>query len=159
MPVKPAHAKTEDGPLSRGKGLDSLEGFIIQNWAPSARFGLWSRHQGALAAPRASLAHFLDEHLRAGWAFDGGGAVITIDPPGDPFVTLLVEPETRAWTPESRYNPKHWVWKVVPMERAIAHLQAASMAALPEAERGYLLALREGRLQAAWDALGAGSGC
>lgn len=158
MPVKPGHAKPDDGPSSRGKGLDSLQGYIIQNWAPSARFGLWSRHLGALAAPRAPLAPFLDAHLRAGWTFDGGGAVLTIDPPGDPFVTLRVEPETHGWTPESKYNPKHWVWKVVPLERAIEQLEAAFRATLPEAERDYLLALRDGRLKAAWaSALQAGS--
>ena len=150
MSVKPAHPKVEDGPITRGKGLDSLESFIIQNWAPPTRFGVWSKHVGALSTPKASLAHFLDESLHAAWALDGGGAVITIDPPRDPFVTIRVESENKNWNPESKYQPKHWLWKVVPLASAIGDLEAALTLPLPEAEGGYLKGLREGPLQGAW---------
>jgi hypothetical protein len=151
MSVKPAHPKADDGPITRGKGLDSLEGFIIQNWAPPTRFGIWSKHLGALAAPKVSLAHFLDESLHAAWMVDGFGAVITIDPPQDPFVTIRVESENKCWTPETKYNPKHWLWKMVPMQSAIEAMEAALKMQLPEAEVSYLRSLREGKLKDAWN--------
>jgi hypothetical protein len=152
MSVKPAHPKADDGPITRGKGLDSLEAFIIQNWAPSARFGIWSKHIAALSAPKGSLAHFLDESLHAAWIIDGSGAVITIDPSQDPFVTIRVESENKNWTPESKYNPKHWIWKVVPLQSAIGNLEAAIKMPLPEAEGSYLRSLRDGKLNRAWEA-------
>jgi len=143
MTVKP-----EPGPITRGKGLDALDRFIIQNWAPPARFAIWSGKGGALAAPRAPLERFFNEALKDCWARDGSGGVITIDPPADPFVVILVEHENRHWTPEAHYNPKHWVWKVVPLERARPDLDAAL--ALPGAEGDYLRGLKEGRLASAW---------
>jgi hypothetical protein len=152
MPVKPAHPKADDGPITHGKGLDSLAGFIIQNWAPSTRFGIWGKHVGTLSAPKVSLAHFLDDSLQAGWTIDGGGAVITIDPPQDPFVTIRVESENKNWTPESKYNPKHWLWKVVPLQSAIGHLESGMTLSLPEVVASYLRSLREGRLKDAWPA-------
>ena len=150
MPMKPAGPKLDDGPVTRGKGLDSLEGFIIHNWAAPTRFGIWGSHAGALAAPKAALEPFFNRALMGGWLRDGTGAVITIDPPRDPFVTLRVDYENRNWTPESKYNPKHWVWKVVPPASVLASLEAALDLALPEGEAAYLRTLREGRLREAW---------
>ena len=144
MSGKHAHATLEAEPITHGKGLDSLEGFIIHNWAPPTRFGLWSSQLGALAAPKASLTHFLDEALQAAWKVDGSGAVITIDPPQDPFVTIRVESERKGWTPEAKYNPKHWLWKVVPLDKARPMLVEAAKVALPEPEAGYLQGLLQG---------------
>jgi len=151
MSVKPAHPKVDDGPITHGKGLDSLEAFIIQNWAPPTRFGIWSRHVAALSAPKGSLAHFLNDSLLAGWTIDGCGAVMTIDPPQDPFVTIRVESENKNWTPESKYNPKHWIWKVVPAQSAIGILEAALTLPLAGAAAEYLQNLREGKLKDAWN--------
>ena len=152
MTVKPAHPSANAGPITHGKGLDTLDRFIIQNWAPSARFGIWHDQLGALLPPKGNLEHFLNDTLKEGWLRDGGGAVITIDPPGEPLVTIRVELETKGWTPESKYNPKHWVWKVVPVGSALGHLEAALKLPLPEAEESYLRGLREGQLRDAWDA-------
>jgi hypothetical protein len=151
MSVKPARPKVDDGPISHGKGLDSLEAFIIQNWAPPTRFGIWNKHVAALAAPKVSLPHFLNDSLHAGWIIDGCGAVITIDPPQDPFVTIRVESENKNWTPESKYNPKHWIWKVVPLQSSIGSLQASLTIPMAEAEVVYLQSLREGRLRDTWN--------
>lgn len=151
--MSPKHASLPDaGPVTRGKGLDTLDRFIIQNWAPPTRFALWHGPTGTLVPPRVSLEHFLNEALKAGWQRDGGGAVITIDPPRDPFVVLEVTYETKHWTPDAKYHPKHWLWKVVPLEGALDALGVALGADLPEAEAGYLQALREGKLKEAWDA-------
>ena len=144
MPPKPAHASMDAGPVTHGKGLDSLEGFIIHNWAPPTRFGIWSRQIGILAAPRTSLAHFLMDALHAAWKVDGSGAVITIDPPQDPFVAILVESESKGWTPETKYNPKHWLWKVIPLDQAMRTLEEAAEQALPEQEAIYLQGLLRG---------------
>ena len=153
MAVKPAHpAKQEEGPITHGKGLDTLDRFIIQNWAPPTRFGIWRDQVGALSAPKTSLEHFLNETLKKAWELDGHGAVITIDPPRDPFVTIRVEYENKHWTPESKYNPKHWIWKVVPVGSAMGSLEAATQTALPEAPAAYLLDLRAGKLKDAWEA-------
>ena len=76
--------------------------------------------------------------------------MITIDPPQDPFVTIRVESENKNWTPESKYNPKHWIWKVVPLQGAIGNLEAALTMPLAEVAVGYLQSLREGRLKEAW---------
>lgn len=152
MTVKPAHPKTPEGPITGGKGLDSLDRFIIQNWAPSARFGVWREGLGALSAPKVSLEHFFNDTLKEGWMRDGRGAVITIDPAQDPFVTIRVEYENHVWTPESKYHPKHWLWKVVPVAKVLGELEAALQMPLPEAEASYLRGLREGRLKDAWDA-------
>jgi len=138
MSAKPVHSHAETGPITSGKGLDSLEGFIIHNWAPPTRFGVWSHSIGTLAAPRTSLAHFLTQALHAAWKVDGSGAVITIDPPQDPFVTIRVESENKVWTPDSKYNPKHWLWKVVPLSKARPKLEEAAQVTLPETEAGYL---------------------
>jgi hypothetical protein len=151
MSVKPAHPKVDAGPVTHGKGLDTLERFIIQNWAPPTRFGIWRGQVAALCPPKGSLEHFLDDQLKAGWLLDGCGAVISIDPPRDPFVVIRVESENKLWTPESKYNPKHWVWKVVSVEAALGNLEAARRTALPEPEASYLMSLHEGRLKAAWD--------
>jgi hypothetical protein len=75
MSAKPAPSKVDPGPGTNGKGLDSLEGFIIHNWAPPTRFGVWSRQVVALSAPKVNLAHFLDEALHGAWKIDGCGAV------------------------------------------------------------------------------------
>ncbi len=152
MTLKPAHRNMEEGPITRGKGLDTLDRFIIQNWAPPTRFGLWRDQFGALAGPKASLEHFFNDALKVGWMRDGGGAVITIDPPQDPFVTIRVESESKVWTPESTYNPKRWLWKVVPLVTALVNLEAARRMPLPEGEESYLRGLREGRLKEAWEA-------
>jgi hypothetical protein len=144
MPVKPAHTHVDTGPVTHGKGLDSLEGFIIHNWAPPTRFGIWSKQVAALAAPKVSLPHFLDESLHAAWKIDGSGAVLTIDPPSDPFVTIRVESEHKGWTPESKYNPKHWLWKVVPVEKVLRDLTEAAKLPVPEQEARYLQGLLEG---------------
>ena len=152
MPVKPAHPKMDDGPITHGKGLDSLVGFIIQNWAPPTHFGIWSKHLGALPTPKVSLAHFLNDSLQAGWIINGCGALITIDPPQDPFVTVLVESENKCWTPETKYNPKRWLWKVVPLQSGIGNLEAAMKMPLAEAESDYLRDLRDGKLKAPWKA-------
>jgi len=152
MSVKPAHPKVDDGPITHGKGLDSLVGFIIQNWAPSTRFGLWSKQVGVLSTPKASLAHFLNDSLQAGWVLDGCGAVITIDPPQDPFVTIRVESENKGWTPDSKYNAKHWLWKVVPLPGAVGALEVALKMPLGETEASYLRDLRDGKLKITWDA-------
>lgn len=151
MTVKPAHPKADEGPITRGKGLDTLDRFIIQNWGPPTRFGLWGSQVGALSAPKASLEHFLNEALKEGWMRDGSGAVITVDPPQDPFVTIRVEYESKCWTPETKYNPKHWLWKVVPVASALGNLDAALKMPLPEAEASYLQGLKEGRLKEAWE--------
>jgi hypothetical protein len=153
MTVKPAHSKMEAGPITHGKGLDTLDRFIIQNWAPPARFGIWREHLGALSAPKVSLEHFFNDALKGGWLRDGRGAVITIDPPGEPFVTIRVEHENKQWSPESHYNPKHWLWKVVPVASALGVLAAALQTSLADAETSYLQGLREGRLKDLWDAL------
>lgn len=150
--MKPAHSKVENGPITRGKGLDTLDRFIIQNWAPPTRFGIWRMGLGALSAPKVSLEHFFNDALKEGWMRDGCGAVITIDPPEDPFVAILVENENKSWSPASSYNPKHWLWKVVPVAKAMGNLEAASKTALPTTEGSYLLGLREGRLKEAWQA-------
>ena len=155
MTQKSAHPKTEDGPITRGKGLDTLDRFIIQNWAAPTRFGLWNKYTGTLAAPKASLEHFFNDALKDGWLRDGCGAVITIDPPRDPFVTIRVEHESKSWSVDAKYNPKHWVWKVVPTESALAALEAALQLALPEAESSYLLSLQQDKLNAFWGALAA----
>jgi len=152
MPVKPAHPHVETGPVTQGKGLDSLESFIIHNWAAPTRFGIWREGAGALHAPKGSLERFLNEALTAAWQHGGAGAVITIDPPRDPFVVIRVTPESKLWTPESKYNPKHWVWKLVPLASALGVLAAALAQPLPEAEAAYLRSLREGRLREPWDA-------
>ena len=153
MTVKPAHPPVESGPITKGKGLDSLDRFIIQNWAPPARFGIWREQLGALCPPKVSLEHFFNDALKAGWMRDGGGAVITIDPPQEPFVTIRVENENHLWTPESKYIPKHWLWKVVPVASALGNLEAALRTALPAAEEDYLRSLREGKLRESWNAL------
>lgn len=150
MSVKHVHPDVAGAPIVRGKGLDSLEGFIIQNWAPPVRFGVWSKHVGALSAPRMSLVRFLDEALHFAWMIDGCGAVITIDPPQDPFVAILVESENKSWTPESKYNPKHWLWKVVPVESVIGNLAEALTSSLPDAEASYLRELQKNKLKDAW---------
>lgn len=155
MPLKPAHPKVEDGPITRGKGLDTLDRFIIQNWASPTRFGLWGKHTGALALPKVHLEHFLNDALKEAWLRDGSGAVISIDPPRDPFVLIKVEHESKHWSPEAKYNPKHWIWKVVATESALGILAEALDRELPEAEGTYLLGLREGKLKDAWEALGA----
>lgn len=155
MSVKPAPSKVEDGPITAGKGLDALERFIIQNWAPPSRFGLWRNQVGVLCAPKASLVHFLDDNLKAGWMLDGGGAVITIDPPQDSLVTIRVESENKVWTAESKYNSKRWAWKVVPVGSALVNLGAAMKMPLPEGEARYLQSLREGKLKDVWDAFSA----
>lgn len=152
MSAKPIHAKKDDGPVTRGKGLDTLDRFIIQNWAPPTRFGIWREHFGALCVPKISLEHFLNDTLKAGWMQDGCGAVITIDPPRDPFVTIQVENENKHWSPEAKYNPKHWLWKVVPAESTLGPLEAALNTPLPEAETAYLRGLREGKLKEVWEA-------
>jgi len=152
MTVKPAPSKVENGPITRGKGLDTLDRFIIQNWAPPTRFGIWRQGVGALSAPKVSLEHFLNDSLKEGWMRDGCGAVITIDSPNDPFVTLLVENENKSWSPESKYNPKHWVWKVVPLSSALGSLEAVLKAPLPAPEESYLRGLREGKLRSPWEA-------
>lgn len=152
MPVKSAHPKVDDGPITHGKGLDTLERFIIQNWAPPTRFGIWRNQVGVLCAPKASLESFLNDNLKAGWLIDGCGAVITIDPPQDPLVAILVACENKIWTTESKYNPKHWVWKVVGAGSALGNLQAAMKLPLPDAEARYLKSLQDGKLQDAWDA-------
>jgi len=96
MSVKPANSKVNDGPVvTRGKGLDALERFIIQNWAPPTRFGIWRNQVGTLSAPKLSLVHFLDDNLKAGWMIDGCGAVITIDPSQDSLVAIRVECENK----------------------------------------------------------------
>lgn len=155
MSVKHAHPAKEEGPITRGKGLDTLDRFIIQNWGPPTRFGLWRDQFGALKLPKVSMEHFLNDPLKEGWLRDGGGAVITIDPPRDPFVTIRVESENKQWTPESKYNPKHWIWKIVPVENALPQLEAASRLPLPEDESAYLKSLREGKLKDAWEAFSA----
>ena len=147
MSVKPAHAPVEEGPITRGKGLDSLVGFLIHNWAPPTRYGIWSKHSCALAAPKAPLLHFLDEALHAAWLAEGCGAVLTIDPPSDPFVTVRVDSENKHWTPEAKYNAKHWLWKVVPVASAQGTLAEALQEAPPSAEAEYLRGLQEGRLK------------
>lgn len=152
MSVKPAHPKKDEGPVTHGKGLDTLDRFIIQNWAPPTRFGIWREGFGALAVPKVSLEHFLNDSLKDGWMRDGCGAVITIDPPRDPFVTIRVDNENKHWSPESKYNPKHWLWKIVPLEGSMANLQAAMTRPLAESEANYLRGLREGKLKEAWDA-------
>jgi len=144
MPVKPANAKVDNGPITRGKGLDTLDRFIIQNWPRSACFGVWRKDLGALAPAKGSLEHFLNGALEQGWLRDGGGAVITIDPSGDPLVTLRVESEIKHWSPDQKYHPKHWLWKVVPIASAMAELEAALESALPEEASSYLKTLREG---------------
>ena len=73
MTVKSAHSKVENGPITRGKGLDTLDRFIIQNWAPPTRFGIWRAGFGALSVPRVSLEHFFNDALKEGWMRDGGG--------------------------------------------------------------------------------------
>jgi hypothetical protein len=151
MTVKPAHPKQPEGPITHGKGLDTLDRFIIQNWAPPARFGVWRQGFGALCPPKVSLDHFINDSLKDGWMRDGRGAVITIDPPQDPFVTIRVENENHLWTPDSKYNPKHWLWKVVPVEKALGELEAARQRSLPEAEAHYLGGLREEKLKSAWE--------
>ena len=152
MSVKPAHSKVENGPITRGKGLDTLDRFIIQNWAAPTRFGIWRSHFGALSAPKVSLEHFFNDSLKEGWMHDGCGAIITVDPPNDPFVTILVENENKSWTPESKYNPKHWLWKVIPVPKAIGNLATALMTPLPPTEEAYLRGLSEGKLKEAWEA-------
>ena len=145
--MKPVHPKEDSGPITRGKGLDTLDRFIIQNWASPTRFGIWRTQLGQLAAPKTSLEHFLNDALKEGWMRDGGGAIITIDPPHDPFVTVRVENENKNWTPELKYNPKHWVWKVVPVESARVTLEAAMQTPLPETEQSYLRSLLDGKLK------------
>jgi hypothetical protein len=145
MSAKPAHTPVDAGPVTHGKGLDSLEGFIIHNWAPPTRFGIWSKRVAALAAPKASLTHFLDESLHAAWKIDGSGAVLTIHPPSDPLVTIRVESEHKGWTPESKYNPKHWLWKVVPAAKALPDLEEAARLPSSEPEAHYLQGLLEGQ--------------
>lgn len=152
MPVKQAHPKVDDSPITHGKGLDTLERFIIQNWAPPTRFGIWCNQAGVLCPPKASLEHFLNDHLKAGWMVAGSGTVITVDPPQDPFVTIRVESENKQWTPESKCNPKHWIWKMVPVGSAFGILEVVAKMPLPEAELRYLQSLREGKLKDAWDA-------
>ena len=144
MATKHAHPMVDHGPVTSGKGLDSLEGFIIHNWAPPTRFGVWGRQTAALSAPKVALARFLDDALHAAWQADGSGAVITIDPPGEPFVTLRVESEHKVWTPDSKYNPKHWLWKVVPLAKVRGQLEE-TLGAVPALEAGYLKGLLEGQ--------------
>ena len=151
MPLKPAHPRVEEGPVTHGKGLDTLDRFIIQNWAPPARFGVWREQVGALAPAKGSLERFFNDALKTGWLRDGAGAVITIDPPSDPFVTIRVESENKHWTPEAKYNPNRWLWKVVPLAGALASLEAALKMPLPDPEGSYLKGLKEGRLKEAWD--------
>lgn len=152
MTVKPAHPPVQNGPITHGKGLDTLDRFIIQNWAPPTRFGIWRAQLGALHAHKVPLEHFFNDALKEGWTRDGCGAVITIDPPDEPLVTIRVEHENKGWTPESKYNPKHWLWKVVPVRKALGDLEAALKMALPDAEERYLRSLRAGKLREAWDA-------
>jgi hypothetical protein len=139
--MTPTHLKQDAGPITQGKGLDTLDRFIIQNWPPSARFGLWTKQTGALAPRKGSLEHFFNDALKDGWLHGGSGAVITIDPPGEPFVAIRVE--NRNWTPEATYNPKHWVWKVVPVASVRANLEETLALSLPEAEAAYLGGLRD----------------
>ena len=153
MSVKPAAPKPADhGADNRGKGLDALDRFIIQSWGPRGRFGLWTEHTGLLSDPKASVASFLDVHLEALWQRDELSAVITFEPPYDPFVTLRVSNDHKHLSPDSKYKPSHWAWKVVPPGEAAPVLAAALGAALGEPERAYLLALRDGALKAHWPA-------
>jgi hypothetical protein len=158
MSVKPAHPKVDEGPITRGKGLDTLDRFIIQNWAPPTRFGVWRDQVGVLSPPKVSLERFFNETLKTGWMRDGAGAVITIDPPLDPFVTIRVESENKHWTPEAKYTPNRWLWKVVPVASALFSLEAALKMPLPDPEGSYLRDLREGTLKEAWDAFLAARG-
>jgi len=148
MPVKPSHPDLAAGPINHGRGLDSLVGFIIKKLAPPTRFGNWSKHVGALSAPKVSLGHFLNDSLQAGWVIDGCGAVIPIEPPQDSFVTIWVGSENKCWTPETKYNPKRSSWGVVPVERVIGNLEAAMKLPLVEAVGRLLSDLRDGMLKA-----------
>jgi hypothetical protein len=152
MSVKPAHSHKETGPSDRGKGLDALDRFIIQNWPPSSRFGLWCEHQGHLSVPKTSLEHFLNAHLEDIWNQGEAGAVITIDPPNDPFVVIRVDFDHKHLSQETKYKPSHWSWKVVPVEQVVGILGAAAQLDLPAQEKAYLEGLRDGKLSAAWGA-------
>ncbi|HJV22473.1 MAG TPA: hypothetical protein VJ570_07245 [Holophagaceae bacterium] len=153
MSVKPAPPKPADhGAHAGGKGLDALDRFIIQSWGPRGRFGVWTEHAGHLSEPKASVESFLNAHLESLWHRDEVSAVVTLEPPYDPFVTLKVFNDHRHLGPESKYKPSHWSWKVVPSGEAVPTLRAALAAELPEVERAYLEALREGSLREEWSA-------
>ncbi len=151
--MKPTHAqKHETAPADRGKGLDALDRFVIQNWPPSSRFGLWCEHSGHLSVPRTSLESFLNAHLERIWNQGEGGAVITIDPPDDPFVAIRVDFDHRHLGPETKYKPSHWSWKVVPVAQVMGLLGTLSQLEMPDVEKSYLQGLQEGRLAEAWSA-------
>ncbi len=150
MSVKPAPPKPADhGSSNSGKGLDALDRFIIQNWGPRGRFGLWTGHTGILSAPKASLEAFLNEHLERLWSRDEVSAVITLEPPYDPVVTLQITNDHRHLGPDSKYKPSHWHWKVVAPGDVAPCLDSVLATELPAAERAYLQALREGPLRGA----------
>ncbi|HJV89492.1 MAG TPA: hypothetical protein VJ623_04230 [Holophagaceae bacterium] len=151
MSVKPAAPKPADhGSDNRGKGLDALDRFIIQSWGPRGRFGLWTEHTGLLSEPKASVESFLNAHLEALWHRDEVSAVVTLEPPYDPFVTLKVFNDHRHLGPDSKYKPSHWSWKVVPPSEVVPVLRAALATELPPAERTYLETLRDGTLREDW---------
>ena len=154
MSVKPATPKPADhGADNRGKGLDALDRFIIQNWGPRGRFGLWTEHAGLLSEPKASVESFLNAHLEALWHRDEVSAVVTLEPPYDPFVTLRLVNDHKHLGPDSKYKPSHWAWKVVPPAEVAQILEAALATALPEPERAYLQELKVGALKEAWATL------
>ncbi len=151
MSTKPAPPRPADhGSGNSGKGLDALGRFILQSWGSKGRIGLWAAHGGLVSAPKAPFEPFLLEHLDALWHRDEVSAVITLEPPYDPFVTLLVTTDHRHLGPETKYKPSHWAWKVVPLEAAVPGLKAAQAAGLAEAEQAYLQELQAGVLQAHW---------
>ncbi len=155
MSVKPAPPKPADhGSSNSGKGLDALDRFIIQSWGPRGRFGLWTEHTGILSAPKASMEAFLNAHLEAFWNRDEMSAVITLEPPYDPFVTLQISNDHKHLGPETKYKPSHWAWKVVPPTEVVHILEAALATELPEVERAYLHDLKTGPLKEAWATLG-----
>lgn len=153
MSVKPAPPKPADaGTELSGKGLDTLDRFIIQSWGPRGRCGLWTGRSGLLSEPKAPAEAFLKAHLEALWHRDELSAILTFEPPYDPFVTLRISNDHKHLSPDSKYKPSHWAWRVVPPAEAVAVLEATLAAALPEAERAYLLGLKQGLLQEAWAA-------
>ncbi|MBI3131409.1 MAG: hypothetical protein HYZ13_08630 [Acidobacteria bacterium] len=155
MSVKPAPPKPADhGSSNSGKGIDALDRFIIQSWGPRGRFGLWTEHTGLLSAPKASAEAFLNAHLEDLWNRDESSAVITLEPPYDPFVTLRLVNDHRHLGPESKYKPSHWAWKVVPPAEVVQVLEAALATALPDEARAYLQGLKAATLKEAWSTLG-----
>jgi hypothetical protein len=154
MSVKPAPPKPADhGTSNSGKGIDALDRFIIQSWGPRGRFGLWTAHTGLLSEPKAAAESFLNAHLEDLWNRDELSAVITLEPPYDPFVTLRIVNDHKHLGPESKYKPSHWSWKVVPPAEAVQILAAALATPLPDAERAYLEGLKAGALKEAWSTL------